>query len=74
MAPVLSAPGAGMTTAVMGDTDSDFTDGPQRIDEIDVQEGSNLLLIVDGTWVLRAADPVKRRHYGAKLLAIPAQV
>ena len=32
-------------TAVMGDTDSDFTDGPQRIDEIDVQEGSNLLAL-----------------------------
>ena len=40
-----SAPGAGATTAVMGDTDSDFTDGPQRIDEIDVQEGSNLLAL-----------------------------
>ena len=38
-----SAPGANATTAMMGDTDSDFTDGPQRIDEIDVQEGSNLV-------------------------------
>jgi uncharacterized repeat protein (TIGR01451 family) len=37
------APGAVATTAMMGDTDSDFTDGPQRIDDIDVQEGSNLL-------------------------------
>jgi len=40
-----TAPGAGTMTAVMGDTDSDFTDGPQRIDEIDVQEGSNLLAL-----------------------------
>ncbi len=37
------APGADATTAMLGDTDSDFTNGPQRIDEIDVQEGSNLL-------------------------------
>ena len=40
-----SAPGAGATTAVLGETDSDFTDGQQRIDEIDVQEGSNLLAL-----------------------------
>ncbi|MGI9272112.1 MAG: THxN family PEP-CTERM protein [Woeseiaceae bacterium] len=40
-----SAPGANSTTALMGDTDSDFTDGMQRIDEIDVQEGSNLLAL-----------------------------
>jgi uncharacterized repeat protein (TIGR01451 family) len=38
-----SAPGATPTTALMGETDSDFTDGLQRIDDIDVQEGSNLL-------------------------------
>ena len=38
-----SAPGAGPTTALLGETDSDFTDGQQRIDEIEVQEGSNLL-------------------------------
>ena len=38
-----SAPGATATTALLGQTDSDFTDGQQRIDEIDVQEGSNLL-------------------------------
>ena len=38
-----SAPGAGATTALMGQTDSDFSDGQQRIDDIDVQEGSNLL-------------------------------
>jgi len=38
-----SAPGAVATTALLGQTDSDFTDGQQRIDEIDVQEGSNLL-------------------------------
>ncbi|MDH3408284.1 MAG: choice-of-anchor K domain-containing protein, partial [Gammaproteobacteria bacterium] len=38
-----SAPGAGPRTALLGDTDSDFTDGQQRIDDIDVQEGSNLL-------------------------------
>ncbi len=38
-----SAPGAGSRTALLGQTDSDFTDGQQRIDEIDVQEGSNLL-------------------------------
>jgi uncharacterized repeat protein (TIGR01451 family) len=38
-----SAPGAGARTAKLGMTDSDFTDGRQRIDEIEVQEGSNLL-------------------------------
>jgi uncharacterized repeat protein (TIGR01451 family) len=38
-----SAPGATTATALMGETDSDFTDGLQRIDDIDVQEGSNLL-------------------------------
>ena len=38
-----SAPGATATTAVMGQTDSDFTDAQQRIDDIDVQEGSNNL-------------------------------
>ncbi len=38
-----SAPGAMATTALLGETDSDFTDGQQRIDDIDVQEGSNLL-------------------------------
>ena len=37
-----SAPGATATTALLGQTDSDFTDGQQRIDEIDVQEGSFL--------------------------------
>jgi len=40
-----SAPGAGLRTAVLGQTDSDFTDGQQRIDDIDVQEGSNLLAL-----------------------------
>jgi uncharacterized repeat protein (TIGR01451 family) len=40
-----SAPGAGPTTALLGETDSDFTDGQQRIDEIEVQEGSNLLAL-----------------------------
>ena len=40
-----SAPGAGPRTALLGDTDSDFTDGQQRIDDIDVQEGSNLLAL-----------------------------
>ncbi len=40
-----SAPGAGIRTALLGATDSDFTDGQQRIDEIDVQEGSNLLAL-----------------------------
>ena len=40
-----SAPGAGSRTALLGVTDSDFTDGQQRIDEIDVQEGSNLLAL-----------------------------
>jgi len=38
-----SAPGAGTRTALLGQTDSDFNDGQQRIDQIDVQEGSNLL-------------------------------
>jgi len=40
-----SAPGAGLRTALLGETDSDFTDGQQRIDDIDVQEGSNLLAL-----------------------------
>jgi uncharacterized repeat protein (TIGR01451 family)/fimbrial isopeptide formation D2 family protein len=40
-----SAPGAGIRTALLGVTDSDFTDGLQRIDDIDVQEGSNLLAL-----------------------------
>jgi uncharacterized repeat protein (TIGR01451 family) len=40
-----SAPGAGATTALMGQTDSDFSDSQQRIDDIDVQEGSNLLAL-----------------------------
>ena len=40
-----SAPGATATTAMLGETDSDFTDGQQRIDDIDVQEGSNLLAL-----------------------------
>ena len=40
---VFSAPGAGARTALQGQTDSDFTDGLQRIDDILVQGGSNLL-------------------------------
>jgi uncharacterized repeat protein (TIGR01451 family) len=36
------APGAGTRTALMGRTDSDFTDGLQRISEIVVTSGSNL--------------------------------
>ena len=39
------APGAISTTATMGMTDSDFTDGRQAIFDIDVQEGSNLLAL-----------------------------
>ncbi len=39
---VFAAPGATARTAMMGRTDSDFTDGLQRIDEIQVQGGSNL--------------------------------
>ncbi len=38
-----SAAGAGSRTALMGETESDFTDGQQRIDEIEVLAGSNLL-------------------------------
>jgi uncharacterized repeat protein (TIGR01451 family)/fimbrial isopeptide formation D2 family protein len=38
-----SAPGATATTALLGATDSDFTDGLQRIDDIVVPPGSNLL-------------------------------
>ncbi|MGB5412353.1 MAG: hypothetical protein WBN09_12535 [Woeseiaceae bacterium] len=34
------APGASARTALLGTTDSDFTDGLQRIDDIEVQEGS----------------------------------
>ncbi len=39
---VFRAPGAGSMTALLGETDSDFTDGLQRIDDIEVQGGSNL--------------------------------
>ena len=38
-----SAPGAISTTALLGQTDSDFTDGLQTIDDIVVNPGSNLL-------------------------------
>ena len=38
-----SAPGATATTALMGTTDSDFSDNLQRIYGIEVQEGSNWL-------------------------------
>ena len=65
-----SAPGAGSTTAVMGDTDSDFTDGPQRIDEIDVQEGvikrrtTVLVAVVEGAHVSKIISGrlAKNRH------------
>jgi uncharacterized repeat protein (TIGR01451 family) len=40
-----SAPGAVSTTALLGQTDSDFTDGQQLIDEIVVTPGSNLLAL-----------------------------
>ena len=40
-----SAPGAVSTTALLGDTDSDFTDGQQQINDIEVTEGSNLLAL-----------------------------
>jgi len=40
-----SAPGAGLRTALLGQTDSDFTDGLQRIDDIVVTSGSNLLAL-----------------------------
>ena len=38
---VYASPGAGTRTAMLGRTDSDFTDGLQRIDEIVVTSGSN---------------------------------
>ena len=40
-----SAPGAGPMTALLGYTDSDFTNGLQRIDDIVVTSGSNLLAL-----------------------------
>ncbi len=40
-----SAPGATPSTAVMGQTDSDFTDGQQFISDIEVTAGSNLLAL-----------------------------
>lgn len=40
-----SALGAGSRTALLGQTDSDFTDGLQRIDQIEVTAGSNLLAL-----------------------------
>ncbi|WP_237066513.1 isopeptide-forming domain-containing fimbrial protein [Microbulbifer guangxiensis] len=36
------APGAGVNTASLGNTDSDFTNGPQQITEIYVGSGANL--------------------------------
>jgi len=36
------APGAGQNTASLGQADSDFTDGPQRIYDIEIRSGSNL--------------------------------
>lgn len=53
-----SAPGAVSTTALLGASDSDFTDGQQEITEIDVQEGSNLLALnmpVDPNGVIYAS-------------------
>jgi uncharacterized repeat protein (TIGR01451 family) len=38
-----SAPGAGAATAMLGDAASAFTDGMQRIDDIDVRDGGILL-------------------------------
>ena len=40
-----SAPGAGPQTALMGQADSDFTDGQQLIGDIEVTAGSNLLAL-----------------------------
>jgi uncharacterized repeat protein (TIGR01451 family) len=40
-----SSPGAGSRTAMLGQTNSDFTDGLQRIDDIVVMAGSNLLAL-----------------------------
>ena len=40
-----AAPGAISTTALMGITDSDFTDGMQEITDIEVTSGSNLLAL-----------------------------
>jgi uncharacterized repeat protein (TIGR01451 family) len=40
-----SAPGAGIRTALLGVTDSDFSDELQRIDDIVVTSGSNLLAL-----------------------------
>jgi len=40
-----SAPGSGPSTALLGQADSVFTDGQQRIDDIDVTPGSNLLAL-----------------------------
>ena len=40
-----SAAGAVSTTALLGETDSDFTDGQQQINDIEVTEGSNLLAL-----------------------------
>jgi uncharacterized repeat protein (TIGR01451 family) len=37
------APGAGASAALLGETDSDFTNGMQRIDDLVVQSGSNLV-------------------------------
>ncbi|HNP62306.1 MAG TPA: SdrD B-like domain-containing protein [Woeseiaceae bacterium] len=66
-----SAPGAVSTTALMGQTDSDFTDGQQRIDEIDVQEGSNLLALnmpVDPNGVIY--DSVARTPVGGAVVTM----
>jgi uncharacterized repeat protein (TIGR01451 family) len=40
-----SSPGAGIRTAMLGRADSDYTNGLQRIDDIVVMSGSNLLAL-----------------------------
>ena len=66
-----SAPGATATTAMMGTTDSDFTDGMQRIDDIEVQEGSNWLeqnMPVDPNGVIY--DSIVRSPVAGALVAL----
>lgn len=68
---VFRAPGAGQNTAKLGYTDSDFTDGLQRIDDIDVQSGSflrDMNLALDPNGVVY--DSITRAPIGGAIVTL----